>query len=100
MALSSNSSTTNGNTNYYANWDAETWKITFDRTVQSSLKPKSAKEAQVAIRPMVHTSDEDAITNINPKEVLFYTSKFGGYEGNVRYIKHQTEYTEEIPNAL
>lgn len=39
---------------------------------------------------------KEMLTRLHPKLILFYCTTFGGYEGNVRYIRHKQEYTEEI----
>ena len=63
--------TVDGDTNYYANWDAATWKVIFNTLVQSTLRPHVAKAAQANIRAMVHSNDVDSIAAIAEKEVTF-----------------------------
>lgn len=52
------------------------------------------------LKKMFDDGYNEMLKRLSPKKILFYGSTFGGYEGNVKYIKHQTEYTEEISIAL
>lgn len=52
------------------------------------------------LKKMFDAGYQEMLKRLNPSKILFYSAKIGNYEGNVRYIKHQSEYTEEILNAL
>lgn len=52
------------------------------------------------LKKMFDDGYKEMLKRLNPSKILFYSAKIGNYEGNVKYIRHQTEYTEEISNAL
>lgn len=39
---------------------------------------------------------KEMLNRLNPSKVIFYGSVMSGYDGNVIYIKHQSEYTGEF----
>lgn len=47
------------------------------------------------LKKMFDDGYTEMLNRLNPSKVLFYGSATSGYEGNVRYIKHQIGYTDE-----
>lgn len=52
------------------------------------------------LKKMFNDGYKVMLERLQPTKILFYGSTLGGYDGNVVYIKQQTEYAGEVSNAL
>ena len=52
------------------------------------------------LQKMFDDGYKEMLKRLNPSKILIYGSKFGGYDGNVKYIKQKNGCTEEILNAF
>lgn len=80
----------------------DSYEWCFDGEPKNSIVAVSnigcVKDAE--LKKMFDDGYQEMLKRLNPSKILFYGSTFGGYDGPVKYIRHQTEYTKEIENAL